>query len=101
MEYFGVGARQAETLAYLEEAAQRVCSFADRTTKVDISDSTLEVDDVVRLWIWSLGRVISTFTSPDNIARSWLGVKLMHVYPKPSERLGLGFSGPEDVNANH
>ena len=23
----------------------------------------------------------------------------MHVYPKPTARLGLGFVGPEDVNA--
>ena len=80
-------------------------------------EAALEVDGVV--WfleeftprgIWPLGRVTRTFTGPDDIARSCevktaLGklnrpaVKLMHVYPKPTTRLGLGFVGPEDVNA--
>ncbi|XP_075263975.1 uncharacterized protein LOC142355812 [Convolutriloba macropyga] len=80
-------------------------------------EAALEVDDVVWLLeeftprgIWPLGRVTRTFTGPDNIARSCevttaLGklnrpaVKLMHVYPKPTTRLGLGVVGPEDVNA--
>ena len=80
-------------------------------------EAALEVDDVVWLLeeftprgIWPLGRVTRTFTGPDNIARSCevkiaLGkinrpaVKLMHVYPKPTTRLGLGFVGREDVNA--
>ena len=82
-------------------------------------EAALEVDDVVWLLeeftprgIWPLGRVTRTFTGPDNIARSCefktaLGklnrpaVKLMHVYPKPTSRLGLGCLGPEDVNASH
>ena len=82
-------------------------------------EAALEMDDVVWLLeeftprgIWPLGRVTRTFTGPDNIARSCevktaLGklnrpaVKLMHVYPKPTSRLGLGCVGPEDVNASH
>ena len=82
-------------------------------------EAALEVDDVVWLLeeftprgIWPLGRVTRTFAGPDNIARSCevktaLGklnrpaVKLMHVYPKPTSRLGLGCVGPEDVNASH
>ena len=57
-----------------------------------------------------LGRVTRNFTGPSYIARSCevktaLGkltrpaVKLMHVYPKITTMLGLGFVGPEDVNA--
>ena len=77
------------------------------------------MDDVVWLLekftprgIWPLGQVTRTSTGPSNIARSCevktaLGklirpaVKLMHVYPKPPSRLGLGSVGPEDVNASH
>ena len=80
-------------------------------------EAALEVDDVVWLLeeltprgIWPLKRVTWTFKGPDNIARSCevktaLGklsrpvAKLMHVYPEPTTRLGLGFGGPEDVNA--
>ena len=80
-------------------------------------EAALEVDDFVWLLeqfnsrgIWPLGRVTQTFAGLDNTTRSCevktaLGkiirsaFKLMHVYPKPTARLGLGFVGPEDVNA--
>ena len=74
-------------------------------------EAALEVGDV---WLfeeftprgmWPMGRFTRTFTGPDYTARSCkvktaLGkltrpaVKLMHVYPKTTTSLGLGFVGP-------
>ena len=82
--------------------------WTSREAALEVDDNVWLLEELTPRGIWPLGRVTRTFTGPDNIARSCEvktaldklnrpAVKLIHVYPKPTSRLGLGCVGPEEV----